>query len=334
VPDGGVPEGTSFLVGGGIGTQQTVTTSATAYAGATTLQVISFKAVASYPAATTTGVKSTSPDPLPDSRPGGGNIEPTLPQSHAHGDKVTQSIPSDSCRSDNCGDDKTLKITGISVTEVYDNLPFDLKISGRNIECRGDHKTRVSLGGVEIDPGDVSCDNAGDILHPNPPPTLKVHVHGLIDGIYDVALTNDTTGDTANSSSLPAPMQGLTIQDRVRVVAFSPSEVRTSAAFALTIAGSSFVPGAKVYLDNHELTGAAVQSDHSLKVNVPASWFASLPNSGNGEYTIVVKNPDGIKAFSDDTLLVHTGVDVLDFSPHAVYGQGDFTLTVAADGAV
>jgi hypothetical protein len=69
-------------------------------------------------------------------------------------------------------------------------------------------------------------------------------------------------------------------------------------------------------------------------VDVPASWFANLPLNGNGEYTVVVRNHDGIKAFSDDTLLVHTGVDVLDFSPHAVYGPGDFPLTVAADGAV
>ena len=209
-----------------------------------------------------------------------------------------------------------------------------MEISGRNIECTGDKKTRVSFGGVEVSAADVSCATSGNILNPNPPSALKVHVHALVDGEYDVALTSDRTGDTANSSSLAAPMQGLLIQDHVRVIAFSPSEVRQSGAFTLTIAGSSFDEHARVFLDSHELTGAVRQSDHSLQVNVPASWFASLPKSGNAEYALVVKNPDGAKAFSDNTLLVHTGVDVLDFSPHAVYGPGDFTLTVAADGAV
>ena len=152
-------------------------------------------------------------------------------------------------------------LPGISVTEVYTNEPFDMEISGRNIECTGDKKTRVSFGGVEVSAADVSCATSGNILNPNPPSALKVHVHALVDGEYDVALTSDRTGDTANSSSLAAPMQGLLIQDHVRVIAFSPSEVRQSGAFTLTIAGSSFDEHARVFLDSHELTGAVRQSD-------------------------------------------------------------------------
>ncbi|HLY57850.1 MAG TPA: IPT/TIG domain-containing protein [Stellaceae bacterium] len=158
---------------------------------------------------------------------------------------------------------------------------------------------------------------------------------GLFDGNGDIITrlgsANGGATITASTGGGPSPEVAFAIAPATALPAISslsPTSVtKGGAAFTLTVNGSNFLPGSKVFWNGTALTGATVVSPNQITVSVPATRTAT---AGSASVTVVSPAPSGASAAVTFTINNADPIPVLaSISPTTVPAGGPaFPLTV------